>query len=549
MQTGNLPPGLPEHSLGWEILAWVAKWLKQPNGVNAGKPFRFTKEQAKFILWLYAVEGPDSETPGKWLYNRAVYRRLKGSGKGPQGASLCLIELLGPARFSHFDEAGNAVARRSDAPLVHIGAVTEQQGIDNTLRYCILMLGGQTVVDGIKVEIGANRILADGGRESKIQVVTNNSAGLEGTPVSFVLIDEPHHLYQTNGGLELAKVCKRNCTKSPNGSARVVYTTNAHAPGRESVAEAEYREMIAAKEGRAPLSKLLYDCLEGTPVSDFSNVEELREAVRVAIGDSVWLDLNRIIEDFYDTAVPIEDSIRFYLNQIAASADMWIDGQSVDLAAVEDGPPARGEMISLGFDGSWNDDASALVGCHIKTGYTFALKVWEKPMGPGNKDWEVPREEVSDLVAWAHEEWDVVCFFSDVHPFESYIDMWAEKYRHDYVVKASQKHAIGFDMRGNLAEFTKGAESFHGALTEKTVNIGAVESRYLEAFKRHLKNAHRRPNQYGVSFAKKSRDSDEKVDTAAAAVIARIARWRAIEQGVLTKRRRKRGSGRIIGFS
>src|SRR5690625_6813909 len=72
----TMPEGLPELTLGYEVLYWVETNLLQPNGPHAGTPFKPTIGQAKFILWFYAVD-----EHGRWLYNRAVRRLAKGSGK------------------------------------------------------------------------------------------------------------------------------------------------------------------------------------------------------------------------------------------------------------------------------------------------------------------------------------------------------------------------------------------------------------------------------------------------------------------------------------
>src|ERR1044072_8452392 len=58
---------LPERTLGWQIQAWVegVPELGVPAHLNAlddtdewGKPlpFRFTSEQLRFVLWMYAVD-------------------------------------------------------------------------------------------------------------------------------------------------------------------------------------------------------------------------------------------------------------------------------------------------------------------------------------------------------------------------------------------------------------------------------------------------------------------------------------------------------------
>lgn len=62
---------LPERTLGWQILRWIGAWLQGPQG----GPFVPTKEQARFILWWYAVD-----EHGRFLYEDGVLQRLKGWG-------------------------------------------------------------------------------------------------------------------------------------------------------------------------------------------------------------------------------------------------------------------------------------------------------------------------------------------------------------------------------------------------------------------------------------------------------------------------------------
>jgi hypothetical protein len=60
---------LPEKTLGWEVLGWVAEWLT----FTDGRPWTATNEQARFILWFYAIDHR-----GKFSYRKAVLQRMKG---------------------------------------------------------------------------------------------------------------------------------------------------------------------------------------------------------------------------------------------------------------------------------------------------------------------------------------------------------------------------------------------------------------------------------------------------------------------------------------
>jgi len=88
------PQGQPARTLLPVQLLWIARWLRHPDGPNAGKPWRFTREQIRFLAWWYAID----ET-GRWVYRRATLRRAKGWGKDPVGSVLAVLEAIGPCRF------------------------------------------------------------------------------------------------------------------------------------------------------------------------------------------------------------------------------------------------------------------------------------------------------------------------------------------------------------------------------------------------------------------------------------------------------------------
>ena len=71
-KTGDDAWLLPERTLGWQILGWMSKYLNSPTGSG---PFKATKEQARFILWWYAVD-----ELGAFTYRTGVLQRLKGWG-------------------------------------------------------------------------------------------------------------------------------------------------------------------------------------------------------------------------------------------------------------------------------------------------------------------------------------------------------------------------------------------------------------------------------------------------------------------------------------
>jgi hypothetical protein len=160
------------------------------------------------------------------------------------------------------------------------------------------------------------------------------------------------------------------------------------------------------------------------------------------------------------------------------------------------------------------------MGCRISDGFSFKLGVWDPEKYGGN----APRQAIDGTVRQAFERFDVVAFFSDLHPWESYVDAWdrdlGRERGKELCVFASQKHRIAWDMRARQKEFTiEGCERVHNEITE-----GAFKHDGDRQVRQHVHNARRRPNAWGTAFGKQHRESARKIDSLPALILARMAR-------------------------
>lgn len=510
---------LPEKTLGDAIVNWMYEYIIQPTGPRAGEPFLVTHEQYRFLLWWYAVD-PDS---GRFIYRNGLLRRLKGWGKDPLAAAMSLVELSGPVAFSHWDKNGNPVGKRKPAAWVQVAAVSQDQ-TRNTFTLFPAM-ASKKMREEFKMEIHKTRVDAFEG-SCFIEAVTSSPLSLEGKRPTFVIKNETQWWVEANSGLMMANVIAGNVTKGAYGVCRSLSICNAHRPGEESDAERDWDAYQAVQAGEAVDNGFLYDALEAppdTPVGEIADLLEdeeayqealsrLRRGLLIARGDAEWLDVDIILESILDVRNDVTESRRKFLNQINAAEDAWISPREWDRAYVPGLRPLEaGERITLGFDGSKSQDWTALVACRVDDGSIFPIKIWD----PEKYGGEVPREDVNDTVDWAMSKYDVVGMRADVREFEAYVDQWGTKYGRKMLVKASQRHPIAFDMRSNVKQFTLECEKFADAVLELEVSHAGSP-----VLKRHINNAVRRPNNFGISISKATKDSSRKIDAAVCAVLA-----------------------------
>lgn len=512
----GLPVGMPnEHgiaTLGWGVLAWGHEFLAQPDGTTAGEPWEWTDTQARILAWWFAVD-----PLGHWLYRRGQIVLPKGSGKSPLAAALSCCALGAEVVFDGFDAYGEAVGRPHPSPHVQLAAVSQDQ-TDNTMSLVLAMLREGRAIDEIDgLDLGVTRVRT---RNGKLEPVTASAPSREGARLTDAILDEPHLWTDTNGGKRMANVLRRNLGKM-NG--RSLETTNAWTPGEESVAELTsiYADKIAEEAEDAPQRRGDGGLMRYHPkavVKDLGNEPELREALTRLYRDAPWVNVDRIINEVYDPSTHPADARRFYLNEVASADDALVTAAEWDSCAIDD-VLEPGDEITLGFDGSKSDDSTVLVGMRIRDRFVTVFGAMEKPTGAASQDWEVDREYFDGLIASVMAQYRVRGFYSDVAHFETYVDKWSNEYNTMLEVKASTKSAVGWDMRGRLALLTAATERVVAAIQD-----GSLCHDGGSLLRRHVLNARRRPNRWGISFGKERRDSPLKVDAFAAMQLADMAR-------------------------
>jgi phage terminase large subunit-like protein len=546
-----------ERSLGMLAWAWIERWCVHGPGDIQGDPVELDGEFGGFVVDAYALRGD-----GRKTYDSAVISRAKGRAKSELAAFIGLFEAFGPCRFAGWAEGGEvfewngfryrykpgeAMGRRITYPFVRCLATEEEQAGNTYDNIYFNLSEGPLGEDLPGGAAGITRTFIPGGGE--IRPSTASSSSKDGGKETCTIFDETH-LYVTPELRRMYTTVDRNCRKRKDAQPWALQTTTMYQPGDNSVAEKTHERAKLIAEGKTRASRLLFDHREAPADVDLTDGDAIKTALREVYGPfGDVLDLDGIVEnEFWNIEKDIEDSRRYFFNQPTAARDAWTTHPEWAACAQPGTVVADSDPIVMFFDGSKSDDATGLVGCRVSDGHLFVIGCWERPQGQVGEGWQVDRADVDRVVRQTFEQRQVVAFFGDVAEFETYIDAWAADFGERLVIQASlgrAAHAVAWDMRGHVRDFTEACERAEIDIREQELTHDG-DSRLA----RHVLNARRRPNRYGVSISKEGRESPRKIDLAVCAIGARMARRMLLASPAWAKHNAgpKKRAGRVRGW-
>lgn len=418
-------------SLGYEVLDWLVEYTCHGVGDIQGKrlegAFDLDDEIREHIIECYRID-PIS---GRRVFNEAVLSRPKGRAKSEVAALVVIVEAFGPCRFGGWDADGQPVARPVVSPLIKCLATEESQA-GNTFSNVAFIAGewGQDEhpeiyggAGGVRRYQSASAIYLPQGGE--IRACTSGAASKDGGLETHVVADETH-LYVLPELRNMYATTARNMGKRYDADAWLHQTSTAYRPGEQSVFETT---LTLWRKGDLPES-VYVNHREATGKIDLDDKDRTIRQLREVYGPAAeWIDMDRKYRDMRDLRIcPDEETAaRYFLNRPMSSKDAWIPDDVVkrQIRAEAVDPGVR---ITLGFDGSLNDDATVLIGCRVSDGFIFPVGIWAKPSGPEGNWWEVPRSDVLSTIREAFGRYDVVRMYADPHEWRSDIDALQEEF-------------------------------------------------------------------------------------------------------------------------
>lgn len=524
---------LPEATLGWDFLAWCGHWLRRK-----GKPWDFTPEQTRFLLWYFALE-----SSGDFTYHSAVLQRLKGWGKDPIAACLGVGSMFGPTVFSHWD-GDVPVGTDNQNAWIQMVAVSQLQ-TQNTMKLFPSLISPEARKH-YGIQVGKLNVWGLGDTR-QIEAVTASVMAIEGGRPTMIVRNETQNWNSSNGGHDMAGAIEGNAAKSAKDSpARMLDICNAYRPGEDSVGQRarEAYESTIGDEAEFAEFGVMYDSLEAPERAPLT-LDAAPGIVRAVRGDAIWLDAEgRIKKSIANPQNSPSESRRKWYNQITAAEDSWTEPAEFDPLKDTEKVVEDGEEVAIFLDCSKSDDATGLMGVRMSDGHVFTIGMWQRPPGKRGDGWLAPREKVDQAVVETFAKYNVVGFFGDPshtlddETMDRYWDplfnQWHLRYRSKLRIWATgtkqggKGHSVMFDMSAR-----DNAKAFAAAVgfTLEEIKSGDFTHDGDARLRRHVINARRYPVQGFVSIAKDARESKNKVDLAICMVGARMVRRMLMSNG------------------
>lgn len=434
----------PLHTLGFLATDWIEAHCRVPGGVYEGESLTFNGWQLFCTVNHYRINDRAVVDSRRLLapfhYRRSVIVGPQKCGKSPWGAGMLLFEGVGPSLFAGWAQGGEVyrcedngcacgweyeyqpgeamgMVRRKSLLGLLAYAETQTQNVYEPLQ---TMIHSGPLADFVHVREGFIRLPNRG----KIIPLSAAAKSKLGQPLTGGLGDESGLYTSSNKVLDTWQTMRRGIAAM---QGRTIELTNPWDPMENSAAQQAF-------ESRRPD---IFRYYRKPPVDlDYKKKRDRQKIHLHVYADSPWVDPKNAIDPEADELVETDptQAERFFGNRLVQGLGAFLTEAMWSEATVVLEP---GKAISLGFDGSFSGDWTALR-AETLDGHRFT-----PTYGPDSRptiwnpaEWggKVPRSEVVAAVDELFSRFTIARMYVDPRHWETQADAWALEHGEDVVV-------------------------------------------------------------------------------------------------------------------
>lgn len=425
-------------TLGFLASDWIEAHCSVPSGHDLGSPLVHDGWQLWCTVNHYRVKRGVEFNPSRPLlgtafhYRRSVIVGPQKNGKSPWGASLVIFEAVGPCLFAGWArggevyrcedngcgcgweyayEPGEPMGRVRSKSLIQLLATAETQTA-NVYEPIQTMIKSGPLDDVLKVREGFIRCPNNG----KIDPISAAARSKLGNPINAALADESGLYTATNRLLTTWQTMRRGLAGM---GGRALEITNPWDPMENSAAQQSF-------ESRRPDIFRYYR----KPPADLSygSKRERHKIHLFVYADAPWVQVESIDAEAAELVeTDPTQAERFFGNRLVQGLGAWLD-ESLWTSRAAPRVVPDGSKVALGFDGSDNDDWTA-IRLSTPDGYRFTPTygpdarptIWN----PAEWGGSIPRGEVHAAVDEICRRYRVRRAYCDPREWKSEIGDWA----------------------------------------------------------------------------------------------------------------------------
>jgi phage terminase large subunit-like protein len=456
-----------------DFIEGLCPQVKDSIGGRAGEPFNLRPWQRSLLGSVFS-----RRSDGRLRHRLALVGMARKNGKSALGSGIALYGLImGPKG----GEVYSCAADRDQARIVFgsaramVEASPELAAITKLYR------------DAIEVP----------GTGSVYRVLSSEAFTKEGLSPSLVLYDELHaapndELYNV---MQLGQAARRDALMLAMTTAGV----RSDNTGQDSVCYRlfQYGERIAKGEIEDPAFFMAW----------WKSADEAdhRESKNWLPANPGFGDLQDE-EDFHSAVkrTPENEFRTKRMNQWVNAQTAWLPSGSWESLEPCEVPVDDQVPVVLGFDGSFSNDATALVGVTVEESpRVFMVRAWEK-QPTDTDDWRVPMSEVAHEVFSTCGRLDVLEIVCDPYRWQREMQEWA----------AAGLPVVEYPS-SSPARMVPATAKFYDAVVN-----GNVSHDHDPLLARHIANCAVKVDRLGPRIVKEHRGSPRKIDAAVCAVMA-----------------------------